>query len=139
MDLVITHIKMLFCQNPSVKVSILVRSYLPLEEVIMNIINNYQFHTKSTLNPKVIPSPTIFVTTLLLEEWEDDSHTPEMGTWESVGTPKTSEFDFRGQNTFHWGVIYTIGKISKCRCRKWARMSHLDTCSTSYDKKKIRS
>jgi hypothetical protein len=101
MDLVITHIKMLFCQNLSVKVSILVRSYLPLEEVIMNIINNYQFHTKSTLNPKVIPSPTIFVTTLLLEEWEDDSHTPEMGTWESVGTPKTSEFDFRGQNTFH--------------------------------------
>ncbi len=33
------------------------------------------------------------VTTLLLEEWEDDFHTPEMGTWESVGTPKTSKFD----------------------------------------------
>jgi hypothetical protein len=39
------------------------------------------------------------VATLLLEEWEDDTHTPEMGTWESVGTPKTSEFDFKGQNT----------------------------------------
>ncbi len=24
----------------------------------------------------------------------------------------------------------------KCRCRKWARMSHLDICSTSYVKKK---
>ncbi len=43
----------------------------------------------------------IHVTSLLLEEWEDDTHTPEMGTWESVGTPKTLEFDFRGQNTLH--------------------------------------
>jgi hypothetical protein len=42
-----------------------------------------------------------FVTTLLLEEWEDDTHTPEMGTWESIGTSKTSEFNFRGQNTLH--------------------------------------
>ncbi len=42
------------------------------------------------------------VATLLLEEWEDDIHTPEMGTWESTGTPKTSKFDFKGQNTSHW-------------------------------------
>jgi hypothetical protein len=41
------------------------------------------------------------VTNLLLEECEDDTHTPEMGTWESTGTPKTSEFDCRGQNTLH--------------------------------------
>ncbi len=40
-----------------------------------------------------------FVATQLLEECEDDTHTPETGTWESSGTPKTSEFDFRGQNT----------------------------------------
>jgi hypothetical protein len=33
------------------------------------------------------------VATLLLEEWEDDTHTPEMGTWESTGTPETLEFD----------------------------------------------
>jgi hypothetical protein len=32
--------------------------------------------------------------------------------------------------------VYIIGKLSKCKCRKWARMSHLDICSTSYDKKK---
>jgi hypothetical protein len=41
------------------------------------------------------------VVTLLLEEWEDDSHTPEMGTWESIGTPKISEFNRKGQNTSH--------------------------------------
>jgi hypothetical protein len=34
------------------------------------------------------------IATLLLEEWEDDSQTFETGTWESAGTPKTSEFDF---------------------------------------------
>ncbi len=78
------------------------------------------------------------VTTLLLEEWEDDTHTPEMGTWESTGTPKTLEFDCRGQNTLRWGVLYIIEKLSKCRCRKWACMSHLDIFSTSYDKKKGR-
>jgi hypothetical protein len=39
------------------------------------------------------------VATPLLKECEDDTHTPEMGTWESFGTPKTSEFNCRGQNT----------------------------------------
>ncbi len=48
-----------------------------------------------------VVSYPISVATLLLEEWEDDTHTPEMGTWESTGTPKTSEFDCRGQNTLH--------------------------------------
>jgi hypothetical protein len=78
------------------------------------------------------------VTTLLLEECEDDIHTPEMGTWEPTGTPETSEFDCRGQNTSHWGVICVIVKLLKRRCQKWARMSHLDICSTSYGKKKGR-
>jgi hypothetical protein len=32
---------------------------------------------------------TFSVATPLLEECEDDTHTPEMGTWESSGTPKT--------------------------------------------------
>jgi hypothetical protein len=76
------------------------------------------------------------VATLLWEECDDETHTPKMGTWESTGTPKTLEFDCRGQNTSHWGILYIIGKLSKLRCRKWARMSHLDICSTSYGKKK---
>jgi hypothetical protein len=36
-----------------------------------------------------------------LGEYKDDIHTPEMGTWESSGTPETLEFDCRGQNTSH--------------------------------------
>jgi len=47
----------------------------------------------------------LIVTTPLLEECEDDIHTPEMGTWEFSGTwessgiPEISEFNYRGQNT----------------------------------------
>jgi hypothetical protein len=81
---------------------------------------------------------TFIVATLLLEEWEDDTHTPEIGTWESTGTSEFSEFDCRGQKSLNLGVFYIIGKLSKCRCRKWVRMNHLDICSTSYDKKEGR-
>jgi hypothetical protein len=49
---------------------------------------------------------------------------------------ETSEFDCKGQNTSHYGVLYIIEKLLKCRCQKWAHMSHLDICRTSYDKKK---
>jgi len=79
-----------------------------------------------------------YVATPLLEKCEDDTHTLEMGTWESARTPKTSEFDFRGQNTSPWSVLYVIGKLLKHRCWKWPCMSHLDIYSTSYGKKKGR-
>jgi len=59
-----------------------------------------------------------------------------MGTWESSKTPKISEFDCRGQNISPWGVFHVIGKLLKCKCRKWPCMSHLDICSISYGKKK---
>jgi hypothetical protein len=78
------------------------------------------------------------VATPLLEECEDDTHTPEMGTWESSETLKTSKLDCKGQNTSPWGFLHFIGKLLKCRYRKWPRMSHLDICSTSYGKKKGR-
>ncbi len=38
------------------------------------------------------------VATPLLEECEDDTHTPEMGPWESSGTLEISEFNCKGQN-----------------------------------------
>jgi hypothetical protein len=77
-----------------------------------------------------------FVATPLLEECEDDIHTPEMGSWESSKTLETSEFDYRGQNTSPWKVLHVIGKLLKCRCRKWPCMNHLDIFSTSYGKMK---
>jgi hypothetical protein len=76
-----------------------------------------------------------YVTTPLLEKCEDDAHTPEMGTWESSGTPEISEFNCSGQNTSSWSILHVIGKLLKCICWKWPRMSHLDICSTSYGKK----
>jgi hypothetical protein len=42
---------------------------------------------------------------------EDETHTPKSGNLESSGTPENLEFECRGQNTSHWGVLYTIGKV----------------------------
>jgi len=78
------------------------------------------------------------VATPLWAKCEDETHTPKSENLESSGTPENSELDYRGQNTLHWGVIYTVGKVLKCRCPKWPRMSHLDICSPSYGQKKGR-
>ncbi len=78
------------------------------------------------------------VATPLWSKCEDETHTPKNGNLESSGTPKNSELDFKGQNTFHWNVLYIVGKVLKCRCPKWPRMSHLDICNTSYGRKKGR-
>jgi hypothetical protein len=78
------------------------------------------------------------VATPLWGKCEVATHTPENGTWEFSGTFENSEFDCRGQNTSPWVVFYTVGKVLKCRCPKWPRMSHLDICSISYGRKKGR-
>jgi hypothetical protein len=62
-----------------------------------------------------------------------------MGTWESFRTPESLEFDCKGQNTSHWGILYIIRKLLKCRCPKWVHMTHLDIYNTSYGPKKIGS
>ncbi len=79
----------------------------------------------------------LHVATPFLEECEDDTRIPEMGTWESSKTFETSKFNCKGQNTSLWNV-HIIGKLSKCKCQKWPCMSHLNICSTSYGKKKGR-
>jgi hypothetical protein len=73
------------------------------------------------------------VATPLWGKCEVAIHTPEMGTWESFGTPENLELNFRGQDT--WSVD-TVGKVLKRRCRKWPHMGHYDICSTSYVQKK---
>jgi hypothetical protein len=87
---------------------------------------------------KKFQSKTPCVATPLWGKCEVATHTPENGTWKSSGTPENSEFDCRGQNTSPWGVLYTVGKVLKCKCPKWPRISHLDFCSTSYGRKKGR-
>jgi hypothetical protein len=73
------------------------------------------------------------VATPLWGKCEVAIHTPEMGTWESFGTPENLELNFRGQDT--WSVD-TVGKVLKRRCRKWPHMGHYDIYSTSYVQKK---
>jgi hypothetical protein len=67
------------------------------------------------------------------------------GMWESENehshsrwSPKTLESDCKRQKTLPWRVFYIIGKILKCRCPKWARMTHLDIFNISYGQKKGR-
>jgi hypothetical protein len=60
-------------------------------------MHNHNFLTHDDFHVNITPN----VATLLLEEWEDDIHTPEMGTWESSRTSETLEFDCKGQNTLH--------------------------------------
>jgi hypothetical protein len=70
------------------------------------------------------------------DKCEGEAHTPKSGKLESSGTPKNSEPEFRGQISSHSSVSYVIGKVLKCKCQKWPRMSHLDICSPSYGQKK---
>jgi hypothetical protein len=81
---------------------------------------------------------SLLVATPLWGKCEGETHTPKSGNLESFGTPKTSELDYRGQNTLHWTVLYIVGKVLNCKCPKWLDMSHLDICSTSYGQKKGR-
>jgi len=55
-----------------------------------------------------------------------------------LGSPKNSELNYRGQNTSHWNVLYTVEKVLKYRCPKWPCMSHLNIFTTSYGRKKGR-
>jgi hypothetical protein len=80
----------------------------------------------------------LFVATPLWGKCEDEIRTPKSGNLESSETPEILELDCRGQNTSPWGVLYTVRKALKCKCRKWPRMSHLDIWSTSYGRKKGR-
>jgi hypothetical protein len=60
------------------------------------------------------------------------------GLGSPLGLPKIQSSIAGGQSTFPWSFLHVIGKLLKCRCRKWSRMSHLDICSTTYGKKKGR-
>jgi hypothetical protein len=78
------------------------------------------------------------VATLLWVKWEDETPTPKVGDLESSETPEHLEFDGRGQNTLHWGVLGVIEKVLKFRCPKCPRIGHLDICSPSCEQKKGR-
>jgi hypothetical protein len=95
-------------------------------------------HTETCLHFLIHFTWPNYVATPLWGKCEVAIHTPENGTWESSETLENLEFDYRGQNTSHWGVLYIVGKVLKLTCPKWPCMSHLDICSTSYGRKKGR-
>jgi hypothetical protein len=62
----------------------------------------------------------------------------ELPFWEleSQRTPETSYNNCKGQNPSPWRIFYIVGKLLKCKCPKWTRMTHLDISNTSYGQKK---
>ncbi len=78
------------------------------------------------------------VATPLWVKWEDETPTPKVGDLGSSGTPKCLEFNSKGENTLHWGVLSVIGKVLKCKCLKCFHIGHLDICSPSCGQKKGR-
>jgi len=62
----------------------------------------------------------------------------KVGTWSPPGLPKTQSLIAGVKKPCIGGVLYINGKLLKCRCPKWPRMSHLDICSPSYGQKKGR-
>jgi hypothetical protein len=75
--------------------------------------------------------------------WKNELTHPQVGShglpfWdlESRWTSKILESNFKGQNSLNWKVHYTIGKILKHKCLKWAHMTHLSNQNTSYGPKK---
>jgi hypothetical protein len=96
---------------------------------IIFFVPSHGASTQMSFCPRTVATP-------LWAKCEDETHIPKSGNFESSRTPKNSEFEFKGQNTSHLGVLYTIGKVLKCRCPKWPRMSHLEIYNTSYGRKK---
>jgi hypothetical protein len=60
---------------------------------------------------------------------------PKVGIWSHSGLPKTQSLS---QNISHWNILYTVGKVLKCRYPKWPCMSHLDIYNITYGWKKGR-
>jgi len=58
------------------------------------------------------------------------------GNWSLDGLPNVQRAIAKVKKPMDWRVIYTIGKLLKRRCLKWARMTHLDIWNTSYGQKK---
>jgi hypothetical protein len=66
-----------------------------------------------------------------LKECENETHTPEMGTWESSETPKTFKVQSQGSKHLAYVCFLNFWKAIKCRCRNglawaiWTTISHI--------------
>jgi len=65
--------------------------------------------------------------------WNSHSQNGDLGI---LRDSQNFKVQLQGSKHSHWGVLYIIGKLLMCRCRKWAWMNHLDICNTNYGQKK---
>jgi len=91
----------------------------------------FEIETFATLEAHNVATP-------LWAKWENATPTPKSGDLESCRTPENSEDNLRGQISSPCLVLYINENLLKCRCPKWARITHLDIRSPSYGQKKGR-
>ncbi len=65
----------------------------------------------------------------------------ELPCWEleSWWIPECLKNDCKGQNPMARRIFYIIGNLLKCRCLKWACITHLGIWNTSYGQKKVKN
>ncbi len=103
---------------------------------LISFINQLKILLSFAINNDSVFHVMITVVTPLWAKCEGEAHTPKSGKLESSGTPENSKHDCKGQISSHLSALGVIGKVLKCRCPKWPRMSQLDICSPSYGQKK---
>ncbi len=82
-----------------------------IPNLFLLVNRDHQFVYFTMFSPShVFIFETIIVATPLWDKCEDETHTPKSGKLESSGTPENSEFEFKGQNTLQWDVLYINGK-----------------------------
>jgi hypothetical protein len=70
---------------------------------------------------------------------DDDSHSQmssHFGSWSPGGLPNLQRVIAEVKTPRIEEFFISLEKLLKCRCLKWARMTHLDIYNTSYSKKK---
>jgi hypothetical protein len=71
--------------------------------------------------------------------WRSVRMTLTLPKWGLGGPPKNSELNCRSQNTSPWGVLYTVRKVLKFRCRKWLAWAIWTSAAQVMDKRRVRS
>jgi hypothetical protein len=76
------------------------------------------------------------VTTPILRKCEDEDSHSRNGNLGVHQNSQNFREQFQRSKHFALGNFLYHWKVLKCRCLKWARMTHLDICNINYGKKK---
>jgi hypothetical protein len=100
----------------------------------LNILSTWTKYSKTFGLAHVL---MLVATPILRESEEEDSHFQHGNLRVRRDSQNFKEW-LQGSKHIALESSLYLGKLLKCRCVKWACMTHFDICSTSYGKKKVR-